>query len=177
MIRSIKFTGQQRHRHEHKYCSFPLLSSLQNLKRQSLDQRGCPKDYTPPLISSQKCDSDSPEPHRNYMHTHIFFNCYVFIFMCMGVLTVHMPVLRLCAWCPWRSEEGIRFPENRVTDCCELPCGRSELKSDPLFFMQEPLLVLDTCFLKLQGRGWGDGSVVKSTDCSSGGPEFSSQPP
>jgi hypothetical protein len=26
-------------------------------------------------------------------------------------------------------------------------------------------------------RGWRDGSVVKSTDCSSRGPEFSSQQP
>jgi hypothetical protein len=28
---------------------------------------------------------------------------------------------------------------------------------------------------KYQMRGWRDGSVVKSTDCSSGGPEFNSQ--
>jgi hypothetical protein len=27
------------------------------------------------------------------------------------------------------------------------------------------------------GLGWRDGSVVKSTDCSSGGPEFKSQQP
>ena len=28
-----------------------------------------------------------------------------------------------------------------------------------------------------QTRGWRDGSIVKSTDCSSKGPEFSSQQP
>jgi hypothetical protein len=31
--------------------------------------------------------------------------------------------------------------------------------------------------LKNSYVGWRDGSVVKSTDCSSGGPEFKSQQP
>jgi hypothetical protein len=31
--------------------------------------------------------------------------------------------------------------------------------------------------LKKHSWGWGDGSVVKSTDCSSRGPEFNSQQP
>jgi hypothetical protein len=31
--------------------------------------------------------------------------------------------------------------------------------------------------LKIQHRDWRDGSAVKSTDCSSGGPEFNSQQP
>jgi hypothetical protein len=31
--------------------------------------------------------------------------------------------------------------------------------------------------LELKGWGWRDGSAVKSTDCSSGGPEFKSQHP
>jgi hypothetical protein len=30
---------------------------------------------------------------------------------------------------------------------------------------------------KKKPRGWRDGSAVKSTDCSSKGPEFSSQQP
>jgi hypothetical protein len=32
-------------------------------------------------------------------------------------------------------------------------------------------------FIKRCFRGWKDGSVVKSTDCSSEGPEFKSQQP
>jgi hypothetical protein len=31
--------------------------------------------------------------------------------------------------------------------------------------------------IKKQKTGWRDGSVVKSTDCSSRGPEFNSQQP
>jgi hypothetical protein len=31
--------------------------------------------------------------------------------------------------------------------------------------------------LKKYQRGWSDGSVVKSTDCSPRGPEFNSQQP
>jgi hypothetical protein len=31
--------------------------------------------------------------------------------------------------------------------------------------------------LEIQRRGWRDGSAVKSTDCSSKGPEFKSQQP
>ena len=29
----------------------------------------------------------------------------------------------LCAWCLWRSEEGIGSPGTKVTDDCELLCG------------------------------------------------------
>lgn len=32
-----------------------------------------------------------------------------------------MSVDSLCAWCPWRTEEGFRFPGIRVKDSCELP--------------------------------------------------------
>jgi hypothetical protein len=32
-------------------------------------------------------------------------------------------------------------------------------------------------FIKVALRGWRDGSVVKSIDCSSEGPEFNSQQP
>jgi hypothetical protein len=32
-------------------------------------------------------------------------------------------------------------------------------------------------FIKMQLLGWRDGSAVKSTDCSSEGPEFKSQQP
>jgi len=33
------------------------------------------------------------------------------------------------------------------------------------------------CIRKVAERGWRDGSAVKSTDCSSRGPEFNSQQP
>ena len=32
-------------------------------------------------------------------------------------------------------------------------------------------------YFKIPDRGWRDGSVVRSTDCSSKGPEFKSQQP
>jgi hypothetical protein len=35
----------------------------------------------------------------------------------------------------------------------------------------------ETSFIKKNISGWRDGSVVKSTGCSSQGPEFSSQQP
>jgi len=37
--------------------------------------------------------------------------------------------------------------------------------------------VRDATSFKTEGSGWRDGSVVKSTDCSSRGPEFKSQQP
>jgi hypothetical protein len=39
------------------------------------------------------------------------------------------------------------------------------------------LLVGGTAAFKPKASGWGDGSVVKSADCSSEGPEFKSQQP
>jgi hypothetical protein len=43
--------------------------------------------------------------------------------MYMNVLPAFIYVHYMCAWCPRRSEEGIRSPESRVKDGCELPLG------------------------------------------------------
>ena len=41
--------------------------------------------------------------------------------MCMSTLLAGMYVYHMPAWCPQRSEEGFRCPENGVTDGFELP--------------------------------------------------------
>lgn len=38
----------------------------------------------------------------------------------------------MCAWCPWRAEEGIGSPETRVADSCELPCWMLGIKPGSL---------------------------------------------
>jgi hypothetical protein len=50
-----------------------------------------------------------------------------------------------------------------IADGCEPPCGCWVLNSLRTF--------------ERAVRGWRDGSAVKSTDCSSRGPEFNSQQP
>lgn len=47
----------------------------------------------------------------------------MFYLMCMGVLPAHMPGDHLCSWYPGRLEEGARYPETRIAEDCELPCG------------------------------------------------------
>jgi hypothetical protein len=44
-----------------------------------------------------------------------------------------------------------------------------------LLMMKATLYI--TIYLSNEKEGWRDGSVVKSTDCSSRGPEFNSQQP
>jgi len=45
----------------------------------------------------------------------------------------------------------------------------------PAWLMPFKVLLCDNLILKMYIGGWRDGSVVKSTDCSSEGPEFKSQ--
>jgi hypothetical protein len=48
--------------------------------------------------------------------------------------------------------------------------------AEGIFFSQESQLTKkENVVLKNNEKGWRDGSVVKSTDCSSEGPEFKSQ--
>lgn len=43
------------------------------------------------------------------------------------------------AWCPERSEEGIRYPGTGVTDSYELPYGYWKL--NPGFPLEQPVLL------------------------------------
>ena len=43
-----------------------------------------------------------------------------------------MSVCFMCAWCPWRPEEGIRTPETEVINDFKLPYGWWEPKTGPL---------------------------------------------
>jgi hypothetical protein len=43
-------------------------------------------------------------------------------------LHVHMSVGYMCAWCPQRPENSIKFPGTEVTDNCKLPNNFGELK-------------------------------------------------
>jgi len=53
-----------------------------------------------------------------------------------------------------------------------------DLHAHKLSFYPRPLLPQEEeLSLKFSRGGWGDGSAVKSTDCSSRGPEFKSQQP
>lgn len=45
-----------------------------------------------------------------------FSHFLVHYFMCMSVFQACMS-MHVKAWCPWLSEEGIRFPGTRVVSC------------------------------------------------------------
>ena len=49
---------------------------------------------------------------------HIFMFTY---FMCMIVLFMCISLYHMCAWCLWRSEEGVGSLGTGVVDECELP--------------------------------------------------------
>ena len=60
---------------------------------------------------------------------------------------------------------------------CHIPASVTA-RSDSASGMAEPQSsASNTQLSKSQSLGWRDGSVVKSTDCSSRGPEFNSQHP
>lgn len=50
--------------------------------------------------------------------------------MCMSKHIMY--VRHVCAWCPWRSEEGIRCPRTGVRNGCEPPCVNGELNLGPV---------------------------------------------
>ena len=48
----------------------------------------------------------------------------IFYFVCLAVSPAHMTLYYyMCAWCPGRPEEGIRYPGTGVIEGCESPCG------------------------------------------------------
>lgn len=63
----------------------------------------------------------------------------------MTVLPACISVYHMHAWCPQRSEEGIRSPGTGVPDNCELPCGcwdlnLGSLEEKPVLLAAEPPL-------------------------------------
>jgi hypothetical protein len=50
----------------------------------------------------------------------------------MSVLPPWVPMCRLCAWFPWRPEEGVGLPTTGVPDDYELRDGCWESNSGPL---------------------------------------------
>ena len=58
--------------------------------------------------------------------------------MSMNVLPAHMSMYHTCAWCLWRSEEGIRFPRTGVTDDQEHHVGT---KNPPKSSEEQPVLL------------------------------------
>jgi hypothetical protein len=61
---------------------------------------------------------------------------YFCVHECFGIC-IYVP--HISPWCPWRSEEGIRFAGTRVTDVCEPPCGCCQLNWSPL--REQPVLL------------------------------------
>jgi hypothetical protein len=63
---------------------------------------------------------------------------WVFLPVCICIYYMH-------AWCPWRSEEGVRCPGTEIIiDGCKLPCGCWELNLGPL----SPVLLASEPFLQ-----------------------------
>ena len=73
--------------------------------------------------------------------------------MWMSVLLVYMYVYHVCAWCPWKSEEGVRSPETGVMDSWEPPCQSWELNPVPL--QEQVLLTVDSSLQDYFGGGEG----------------------
>jgi hypothetical protein len=57
------------------------------------------------------------------------------------------------------------------------PAFRKQRQVDLCEFKVSLGCIVKPCLKKKRGGAWRDGSVVKSTDCSSEGPEFKSQQP
>ena len=57
---------------------------------------------------------------------------YCSLYLCVCLLCLHVSVHHICAWYPWRPEEGGRCPGAGATDGCEPPCGCWELNPSPL---------------------------------------------
>lgn len=67
---------------------------------------------------------------------------YWFHFMYMNVLPLCVHLHCICAWWPWRSEEGVGPPGTTVTDGCEVPWLFETLQ-------QQQILLVAKLFLKL----------------------------
>jgi hypothetical protein len=88
---------------------------------------------------------------------------------------------------PWKPKDDIGSPKVGITNSCEVPCGNWEPNLGPLKRQRvllttepslQPMFVFFVClFVLTYIWGWSDGSAVKSTNCSSKGPEFNSQQP
>lgn len=62
-----------------------------------------------------------------------FLTIYLlFYVVCKSVLITRMSMYHRCAWCQWRSEEGVRSPGTGIRGGCELLCGRWAESLDPL---------------------------------------------
>jgi hypothetical protein len=83
------------------------------------------------------------------------FCCLLFVFMIF--------FLSVCV-CVWERERE-REREREMSD------------KDSTLYLPFPTMCFDPLEISLVYWDWRDGSVVKSTDCSSEGPEFNSQQP
>lgn len=57
----------------------------------------------------------------------------------MRVWPAYLPMHHMHAWCPWRPQEGLSFPETGFTEGCEQP-GCWEFNPDPL--EEQPILLI-----------------------------------
>lgn len=85
----------------------------------------------------------------------------------MSLYHIHMH-----AWCLRKPEDGIRFPETRLTDHCELPCVRWELNvSSPTAGAVSHCTVPPAWCVYLQPQHWwsrqADVSVDQGGICAS----------
>jgi hypothetical protein len=93
----------------------------------------------PPWIPSYP---ETSSPTRTIAFRFFFLICYFlmhFYFLCMSVLSQCIYVHHMHAWCPQKSEEGVRVPGTRVMSICEPPCGCQELNLGPL--QEHPVLL------------------------------------
>jgi hypothetical protein len=100
-------------------------------------------------------------------------------FMCMSVLSAHVCTYQIA---PMDLRKRCLIPGTGVTDGCEVPCrcwALNSARAAGALNCWGISLVLSNVFLRFKRESWGwrDGSVVKSTDCSSRGLEFSLQQP
>lgn len=56
----------------------------------------------------------------------ILFYVYIWLF------SMHVPAYHICAWCPKRTEEGVRYSRAGVADGCGLLCRCSQTNPGPL---------------------------------------------
>jgi hypothetical protein len=74
-------------------------------------------------------------PHTFYLFIYNFYVYGWFFFLWLACMSVY----HICAWCPGKPEEGVRFSGTGVTDSCELACGCWKLNSG--FLGEQPMLL------------------------------------
>lgn len=86
----------------------------------------------PTCCANPRAESRSPFPSA-FAYAKLYKAIIFYYFLLMAVLLAHMQVYPMCAWCLWKSGEGVIALNHDVTDGCKQSCGCWELSPCSVF--------------------------------------------